>query len=269
MVVTVLSKIGHQLSRRVIGSTLAGDGLLVRLRSTSIGLLGLVAAVCLALVAFVASQGWPEILNSPLPATPPKVSAVNNAVALRPPTSVPPARVAGAGGSTASLRSGRHGIPSGVPSGSNGGKGRLHAAHQVAGSAPPPAPQPAPVPVPSPTAPPSSPAGGDTASTPTPTSPAPTAPVTAVTAPGKSKSPPTDVGNTTTGHGKSESAGHSNAPAKPKSHGASKPALPHHAPAPSPVETAPPETVPPTDNVSAPDQRGNGHGNGKSSKSEH
>ena len=161
MVVVVLSKIGHELSRKVIGSTLAGDGLLVRLRSISIGLLGLVAAVGLALVAFVSSQGWPEILNSPLPASPPKISAVHDAVALRPPPSALRAGVGGGRGSGPASRPARHagGAP---PSGRNGGgKGRV-GAQQVAGPSQPAAPpsQPAPVPVAQPTVPPSSTTGG-------------------------------------------------------------------------------------------------------------
>src|SRR3954452_521796 len=44
-----------------------GDGLLDRARSTSLALLGLTAAVGLALVAYVAHQGWPLLPGSPIP----------------------------------------------------------------------------------------------------------------------------------------------------------------------------------------------------------
>jgi len=48
----------------------AGDGLLIRIRSTSIGVLGLVAAVGLGLTAYVSNQGWPEVFSGPLPQQP-------------------------------------------------------------------------------------------------------------------------------------------------------------------------------------------------------
>lgn len=53
-----------------LGAGLAGDGLLVRLRSTAIAILGLVAAVGLALVAVVSQMGWPSVLSGPLPQAP-------------------------------------------------------------------------------------------------------------------------------------------------------------------------------------------------------
>jgi hypothetical protein len=47
-----------------------GDGMLVRLRSTMIGILGLVAAVGLGLVGVVSQQGWPDVASGPPPLAP-------------------------------------------------------------------------------------------------------------------------------------------------------------------------------------------------------
>ena len=53
-----------------MGLSLAGDSLPVRLRSTAIGLVGLVAALGLGFVAMVFQQGWPSVSNAPLPQAP-------------------------------------------------------------------------------------------------------------------------------------------------------------------------------------------------------
>ena len=82
MIALVLSRARHLLSHSVFGSSLAGDGLLVRLRSTSIGLLGLVTAVGLGLIAFIAQLGWPGVFNAPIPGSPHEAGTVHNAVAL-------------------------------------------------------------------------------------------------------------------------------------------------------------------------------------------
>jgi len=50
--------------------TLLGDGMLVRLRSTTIGILGAVAAMGLGLVAVASQQGWPGVFSGPLPQAP-------------------------------------------------------------------------------------------------------------------------------------------------------------------------------------------------------
>ncbi len=70
MSVEVVSRLRQVLSGTVLGSSLAGDGLLVRLRSTSIALLTVVAMVGLGLVAFVSQLGWPTVFSGPIPAGP-------------------------------------------------------------------------------------------------------------------------------------------------------------------------------------------------------
>ena len=62
---------------------LAGDGLLVRMRSTVILMLGVVTAVGLALVAVVSQVGWPSVLSGPLPQAP-GPSLVRNATIVAP-----------------------------------------------------------------------------------------------------------------------------------------------------------------------------------------
>jgi hypothetical protein len=66
----VRTKLRQALSEVVLGSSLAGDGLLVRLRSTSIALLAVVAVVGLGLVAFISQLGWPTVLSGPIPEGP-------------------------------------------------------------------------------------------------------------------------------------------------------------------------------------------------------
>jgi hypothetical protein len=78
----VLFKTRQMLSRTVFGSSLAGDAMLVRLRSTSIALLALVTAIGLGLVAFISQLGWPGVVNSPIPNNPVEAGAVHNAIAL-------------------------------------------------------------------------------------------------------------------------------------------------------------------------------------------
>ena|GEM_PF-3354584 len=86
MIALVLSRARHLVSRSVLGSSLAGDGLLVRLRSTSIGLLGVVTAVGLGLVAFISQLGWPGVFNAPIPGSPHEAATVHGAVALTRPS---------------------------------------------------------------------------------------------------------------------------------------------------------------------------------------
>lgn len=66
----MVSKLRQVVSRAFSTSNVLGDGMLVRLRSTTIGMLGLVAAVGLGLVALIAHQGWPGVLSGPLPREP-------------------------------------------------------------------------------------------------------------------------------------------------------------------------------------------------------
>ncbi len=88
MDVLVLSSARKLLSRSILGSSLAGDGLLVRLRSTSIGLLGLVAAVGLGLIAFISQLGWPGVFSQPIPGSPSEAGSVHDAIALTRPAPV-------------------------------------------------------------------------------------------------------------------------------------------------------------------------------------
>jgi hypothetical protein len=85
MIASMLSRARHLLSHSVLGSNLAGDGLLVRLRSTSIGLLGVVTAVGLGLIAFIAQLGWPGVFNAPIPGAQHQAGAVHDAIALTQP----------------------------------------------------------------------------------------------------------------------------------------------------------------------------------------
>jgi hypothetical protein len=77
MTVEVHFKLRQSLSETVLGSSLAGDGLLVRLRSTSIAMLATVAAIGLGLVAFASQIGWPEVFSGPIP-TGPQLGVVRN-----------------------------------------------------------------------------------------------------------------------------------------------------------------------------------------------
>jgi hypothetical protein len=71
MDVKVLSKLGQVVSERLSESTLVGNSMLVRLRSGTIALLGLITAVGLILVIVISQQGWPEVSSGPLPQRPP------------------------------------------------------------------------------------------------------------------------------------------------------------------------------------------------------
>jgi hypothetical protein len=70
MDVEVASRLKKAIARSFAPSVLVGDDMLVRLRSTTIGILGLVAAVGLGLVGFVSNQGWPGVFGGPLPQAP-------------------------------------------------------------------------------------------------------------------------------------------------------------------------------------------------------
>jgi hypothetical protein len=70
MDVEVISKLKQATFGAFVTSSLVGDSLPVRVRSASIGILGLVAAVGLSLTAVVSQQGWPGALSAPLPQPP-------------------------------------------------------------------------------------------------------------------------------------------------------------------------------------------------------
>jgi hypothetical protein len=82
MTVEVHPQLRQTLRRSaLLGASLAGDGLLVRMRSTMIATLGVVAAVGLALVAVALQIGWPSVLSGPLPQAPGPTFARNATIA--------------------------------------------------------------------------------------------------------------------------------------------------------------------------------------------
>jgi hypothetical protein len=88
-----------------VGQSLAGDGMLLRLRNASIALVGAVAAVGLGLTLFISQLGFPAVFSGPIPDNPTKAGSVHNAIALtqgpalapssRAPGSQPPATALG------------------------------------------------------------------------------------------------------------------------------------------------------------------------------
>jgi hypothetical protein len=218
MVLVVLSSARKLLSRSVVGSSLAGDGLLVRLRSTSIALLGVVAAVGLGLIAFISQLGWPGTFNAPIPGSPAEAGTVHDAIALTRPA--PGAGTANAGGNRPSAVSHRaalkrHGSGAPSPASGIGIDDPRQLATTGGGTVPdaPPTPSPGPEPESEPAAP----------------SPVPTTgqPATVPTSPGASPEPRSSsqtAGNTSkSSAGADEAKRHSGPKSKPrsKSHGAS------------------------------------------------
>jgi hypothetical protein len=67
MDVSVLSKYGQRSLRSAARASVLGNGLLERTRSTTLALLGLTAAIGLAMVALALNQGWPLIEGAPIP----------------------------------------------------------------------------------------------------------------------------------------------------------------------------------------------------------
>ncbi len=174
MGVKVLSKVRQALSQHVSGSSLAGDGLLVRIRSTSIAMLAGVTAIGLGLVVFISQQGWPEVFSGPIPANPRAAVVHNDTIALSPAGGGSAGAPAHNGGtpSRPSSTSPRHARRTGVDSALAGSRqisSQGPAAHAAPIASEPPAA--APSPVPAPTAPAQTPVAA-----PAP-SPAPTAPV--------------------------------------------------------------------------------------------
>jgi hypothetical protein len=115
MLVEVRFKLRQALSETVFGSSLAGDGLLVRLRSTSIALLAVVAVIGLGLVAFILQLGWPTVFSGPIPEGPGVGVVRNDSIEMprapvRAGVDVARARV------VAARHRGTRGTPSSVPS---------------------------------------------------------------------------------------------------------------------------------------------------------
>lgn len=84
MDVSVLSQIGQRSLRSALRTNVLGDGLLERTRSTSLALLGLTAAIGLAMVALALNQGWPLIAGAPIPGFESEHPAVDRAVVAAP-----------------------------------------------------------------------------------------------------------------------------------------------------------------------------------------
>jgi hypothetical protein len=246
MDVVVLSNARQRLSRSVLGSRLAGDGLLVRMRSTSIGLLGIVTAVCLGLVAFISQLGWPGVLTAPIPAIHSEAGTVHDAIALTRPAAPAPA--------SSSLGGHRPAHPAAAPATSAGGRDKggrtaslVGGSHQLAtggGAAPSPAPeaQPEPPVEPAPAAPP--------APTSSPALPAESPPASTPPGPTTSSASPKDVSSHeggSKGHkaaGKTESHGQSSEKVTRVSAGKGKAKAPPASP-PPPKPAAPPAAAPP------------------------
>jgi hypothetical protein len=161
MGVEVLSRIRQALSQHVSGSSLAGDGMLVRIRSTSIALLSLVTAIALGLVVFIAQQGWPEVFSGAIPAAPRAAVVHNDTIAQTPAGSsggvVGPTRGAALRSATSSPRRASSVEGGSSLAGSRKVSGESPAAHTApVASQPSPTPPPSPAPVeatPSPSAP--------------------------------------------------------------------------------------------------------------------
>jgi hypothetical protein len=206
----VLHRYSNRLSRFGIAHSVAGDGLLDRMRTTTFALLGITAAVGLAFVALIASQGWPALPLGPI-LGPRTHEAVGDATAV---TGDP--AVAGKGGRRAASGSvpGSPG-PAGVPNAANSGSA-VSGSHRF-----PPAPPasvhggpssgkgtrgaPAPVEQPAPTPAPA------TTTTPVPTESAPEAP---------SSSPPPVTAGMGNGNGKGHAYGRDGDQGEGKSDGA-------------------------------------------------
>lgn len=149
-----------------VGQSLAGDGMLLRLRNASIALVATVAAVGLALTLFISQLGFPTVVSGPIPDGPAQSASVHKAVALsQGPTAGPSspalstrthatapkrsrhAGQAGGGNSGGVGGSGPRRVAAVSPGAQSGPTGRQHAA-----SAPVPTPAPPPA-APSPSAP--------------------------------------------------------------------------------------------------------------------
>lgn len=122
MDVSVLHERAQQRLPGADRPSVLGHGMLERARATSLALLGLTAAVGLAIVALALNQGWPLIADSSIPRVPPPRQAVGaasivagaEATGANPPFS---GRAARQSGGTARSASGRSvgGSPAAVP----------------------------------------------------------------------------------------------------------------------------------------------------------
>lgn len=243
--------------------SLAGDGLLERMRSTAFALLGIVAAMGLGLVAIIAQQEWSSLPDGPVPALYEGRRGLGNAEIVAPAGFAADRRRAAAdvaiGTAGAVKRKGADSAPSGL----------RHAASPAAPSDPG-GPEAAPQEPPSAT-----PAG------PQPASPAPAPAPAAASAPAAAPAPvvvPRDPATSppaaTAGEATSRGQGNAYAKGKSAAHGREKTANP--VPSPAPVAAGPPTRAaddPVAKTESAPAERaggsagqGQGHAYGRAGK---
>lgn len=129
MDVAVDSKRGQpRLRANRVAESVLGDGMLVRARAISLGLLGLTAAVGLAIVALAFNQGWPLIAGSSIPRIPPRHQDIAEATVAASGTSETGRRLERPAGRSAAGRSAGEGgaqagsadsAPGSSPAGSN------------------------------------------------------------------------------------------------------------------------------------------------------
>src|SRR4051794_12389457 len=85
MVVLVVSRIRQAIIRSRLYSGVVGDSMLVRLRNSTIALLGTVTIVGLVLVAFISQLDFPGVFNGPIPdGSRSGSAAVSGAIAIAP-----------------------------------------------------------------------------------------------------------------------------------------------------------------------------------------
>lgn len=247
-----------------MGQSLAGDGMLLRLRNASIALVATVAAVGLGLTLFISQLGFPAVFSGPIPDGPAQSGSVHSAVALSQGPAVGPSSPAlGARTHATAPKRSRHpgqaggGNSGGVsgdgphrvavsPGAQSGPIGPQHAASAPVSTPAPPAAEPAPSPAPVTAESPSksgsngqSQGGSDGKST-------SSGPATAkLTSDGKSKSGPSKGLTVSKSDGNTASVGKSNDSAAEKArHDQGTAAAAPAAPAPSAATPAPQATSP-------------------------
>ena len=82
MDVLVLSKHGQRSLRSAAKAGILGNGLLERVRSTTLALLGATAALGLTMIALALNQGWPLIAGAPIPGFGSEQQAVGKAAVV-------------------------------------------------------------------------------------------------------------------------------------------------------------------------------------------
>jgi hypothetical protein len=255
MDVTMHCRHGQALADLLARSQVAGDKLPDRLRSTSLAMLAVPAAIGLAFVAVVLQQGWPSVLGGPIPTFSSQRSqgdaatsgplSVSKGVAARPQAHARHSSV------TAAASPG-----GGTRSGDSAGAHRLSRGHHIGPTSPGPAAAEQPVEG----APAAEPAEPSPAVTPTPASNPAAATVSPAPTPAATAQLPGHGGKGKgAGAAKSESHGRGKGAAKSESHATGKSA---------PVAPVPPElphdeeSETPAPVSEGPGSSGHGHGYG-------